>query len=109
MQAQRLWNTSFLIVLMVIQFGGQAILQVLQIHRQIQNWSSEVAYIAKMGRKLDPRSRLVVMCFSEVVYQVWIDGIWSSQAELTHSVQDAVRAILFRTACRSSEQQMLLL
>lgn len=50
----------------------QGVLRQLHICRRPQSLDDEVKWVAQRRRRTDRRSRLIVMCFSEVIHAVWL-------------------------------------
>ncbi|XP_021759142.1 uncharacterized protein LOC110724052 [Chenopodium quinoa] len=76
-----------------------SMLQILGFTRPVLSFADELHWIAKCCRKTDARSRLIVMYFSETVYNVWLQSNALMFTGNCKSVSDLIREIIFLVAC----------
>ncbi|XP_056694162.1 uncharacterized protein [Spinacia oleracea] len=82
----------------------QAVLKKLGIHRRSAGLAYELGEAAKASKKTGCIAKLYVMCFTETIYSIWL--MRNSVVFRNHvkSSEYLVKEILFRVACRSSDE-----
>lgn len=67
----------------------------------------EVKWVAQRRRRTDRRSRLIVMCFSEVIHAVWLQRNAHVFGGHCKSPDQLYREIIFKVSCNEDLRIML--
>lgn len=81
----------------------QDILKLLKFNRVCQQWDSEVAWISRQSRKKQPRYQVLVMCFCEAIYLVWLQRNSKVYNNSCFSQGQIYREIIFRVSTRCND------
>lgn len=85
------------------------ILKLLKYNRSIRDWEQEVEWVGQQCRKTKAQGKVLAMCFSETIYNVWLQR--NSDIFNSHKlpVKKLVRDIIFRVSCRCNSDMRNLL
>ena len=68
------------------------------------DFSTVLRWVAQHARKLHPQSRLLVLCFSEAIYGIWLQRNSKVFNSSCKEVDVLFRDVFFHVLCRSTVQ-----
>ena len=61
----------------------------------VRSWEDEIKFMAKMNRKKTSKAKLIVICWIEMIYVIWMQRNQKLFAETGHSVLNVVKKHCF--------------